>query len=209
MTTRFVRRLVFEGTLHRFLWSLDRVESFDRPAVERRHRAAQAARYGDRAERPPSLTDRDHALRGGHDQRVSRLAHSCRQRDRQVRICSIAIRAWKYSDDGAAGARCTFAGRARDAAEAAVDDDRARFREQPADLARRIELTGRRLRGAAHGDISAVHRAKSLVGSIGWDTSERRSTPLGQRRGGGSLDIPNRGANRLVCQPGALEDVSL
>src|SRR5258708_19911634 len=172
MTTRFVRRLVFEGTMRRFLWSLDRVQSFDRPAVERGHRAAQASRYGDLAQRPPPLPDRVHALRGGHDQPVSRLAHSSWQRDRQVWICSIAIRAGKYSDDGAAGARCTFAGRAGDAAEAAVDDDRARFREQPSAFARGFELRRRRLTGPAPGAISAVHRANSLLASIPWYTLE-------------------------------------
>src|SRR5258708_1704040 len=76
MTTRLVRRLVFEGTLHRFLGSLHRVKSFQRPA--------------------------------------------------------------------------------------AVDDDRARLGEQPADLARRVELSPRRLGGATHGDIFRGHRAKSL-----------------------------------------------
>src|SRR5712691_3946835 len=66
-------------------------------------------------------------------------------------------------NQGSAGLRGAFAGRARNSPKSAVDDHDARFRQEPPHLTSRLELGGGRVGGATHGDISAWHRAKSLV----------------------------------------------
>src|SRR5690242_9004768 len=162
--------------------TLFRSEPFDLPRIECEDRAAEAARVGDLAKRAPSTSNRDHALRRGDDQEVAALAKAGRQRDREIRVRILAIALGQESHDCAAFARGALAGRARDAAVAAVDDDRAGPREQPPHLARRVELRWCRVARTTHSDIPTRHRVRSLFGTISCEVQR----PLGK---GGEAEL--------------------
>src|SRR5919109_1600292 len=169
LTTRFLTLLVFvfEGTLHSLCMRINYVEAFDLPRVEGEHRPVQP--FGERylAQRPPTCTDGDHAVRGRDDDRVARLAEPGGQCQREVRVGSAAVGVGEDADHRPALAGRAFARRAHNAAESTVEDDGAVAREQPPHLACRFELRWRRLRGATDRDISkSRHRGTSLFGKI-------------------------------------------
>src|SRR3989449_2870104 len=220
-TTRLLmcELLIFEGTLYRLRGGVDDFESLHVPGVEGKHRAVEAPGDRDLAQGSPTGADRDHAVRRGDDQRVARLTKPGREREREVWVRTAAVGVGQDADHRTALARRAFARRAHHAAKSSGDHDRAMLGEKPADLARRVELRWGGLGGAANRDIPANsprnprlrrdfagapgHRAKSLFGTLRREVQR----PWGKevRR---SLDKPNRGAGRLVCQPGAREEGS-
>src|SRR5436189_3160379 len=66
---------------HSFGGRVDDVEAFDLPRVQREDRPAQPSGERDLAQCSPTMADRDHAVRGGDDHRVARLAQSGRDRE--------------------------------------------------------------------------------------------------------------------------------
>src|SRR2546421_3775909 len=204
-TTRLLmcELLIFEGTLYRLRGGVDHFEALHVPGVEGKHGAVEAPGDRDLAQGSPTGADRDHAVRRGDDQRVARLAKPGREREREVWVRTAAVGVGQDADHRTALTRRSFARRAHHAAKSSVDHDRAFAGEEPAHLSRRLELRWGRLGSAAHRDISAGHRERSLFGTICCEVQR----PWGKevRR---SLDKPNRGAGRLVCQPGAREEGS-
>src|SRR6266567_6320327 len=92
------------------------LQTLHRPAVERDHRPADTPRHRDLAQRAPTLTDRDHALRRGDDEDVASLAHPRRQRDGEVRAGALAIVVGQDSDHSPPGTRGALARSAGDSA---------------------------------------------------------------------------------------------